>query len=160
MEVLIIYNTGQLIWLDGLSDFSGKKVKSTRLCVVRRVYNNKTIDLRTLSTIYSDKRNKITAKSLKEAENVLANLFETKIKENGQYVILEPDKDNTINFSFTFGNMISKKVNLNKIKNRPLLDENGNPMFISTKKEIELSLKEASAIAENIIYYFKINSKM
>ena len=47
--------------------------------------------------------------------------------------------------------MISKKVNLNTIKNKPL--------FISTDKEIELSLKEAEAIAEGIIYYFKINSK-
>ena len=153
------YNTGQLIWLEELSDFSGKKVKSTRLCVVRRVYDEHTIDLRTLSTIYSDKENDIKASSLKEAEEVLSNLFETKIKENGQYVILEPDKDNTLNFSFTFGNMISKKVNLNDVKTRPLLDDNNNPMFISTDKEIELSFKEAEAIAEGIIYYFKINSK-
>ncbi len=153
------YNTGQLIWLEELSDFSGKPVKSTRLCVVRRVYDNKTIDLRTLSTIYADKQNKIPAHSLEEAENVLSNLFETKIRENGQYVILEPDKDNTLNFSFTFGSMISKKVNLDEISNKPLLDSNGNPMFISIDKEIELSFKEAEAIAENIIYYFKINSK-
>lgn len=153
------YNTGQLIWLEGISDFSGKQVKATRLCVVRRVYDKNTIDLRTLSTIYSDKRNNIKASSLKEAEEVLSNLFETKIKENGQYVILEPDKDNTLNFSFTFGNMISKKVNLNKITTKPLLDENGNPMFISIAKEIELSFKEAEAIAEGIVYYFKINSK-
>ena len=46
-----------------------------------------------------------------------------------------------------------------QIKNRPLLDENNNPMFISTKKEIELSLKEANAIAQNIVYYFRINSR-
>lgn len=153
------YNTGQLIWLEGLSDFSGKQVKSTRLCVVRRVYDEHTIDLRTLSTIYSDKANNIKANSLKEAEEVLSNLFETKIKENGQYVILEPDKDNTLNFSFTFGNMISKKVDLNEVTTRPLLDDNNNPMFISTDKEVELSFKEAEAIAEGIIYYFKINSK-
>lgn len=153
------YNTGQLIWLEDLSDFSGKKVKSTRLCLVRRVYDETTIDLRTISTIYRDKDRKIPVKNLEEAEDVLTNLFETKIKENGQYVILEPTKDNTLNFSFTFGNMISKKVNLNTIKNKPLLDDNGNPMFISTDKEIELSLKEAEAIAEGIIYYFKINSK-
>lgn len=142
-----------------MSNFSGKQIKSTRLCVVRRVYRNNAIDLRTLSTIYIDKQNNIKAKNLKEAEEVLSNLFETKIKENGQYVILEPEQDNTLNFSFTFGNMISKKINLSEIQNRPLLDENRNPMYISTSKEIELSLKEAEAIAENIVYYFKINSK-
>lgn len=142
-----------------MSDFSGKQIKSTRLCVVRRVYRKNAIDLRTLSTIYIDKQNNIKAKNLKEAEEVLSNLFETKIKENGQYVILEPEQDNTLNFSFTFGNMISKKINLSEIQNRPLLDENRNPMYISTSKEIELSLKEAEAIAENIVYYFKINSK-
>ena len=55
--------------------------------------------------------------------------------------------------------MISKKVDLNEVTTRPLLDDNNNPMFISTDKEVELSFKEAEAIAEGIIYYFKINSK-
>jgi len=38
-------------------------------------------------------------------------------------------------------------------------DENNNPMFLSVNKEIELSFKETEAIAEGIIYYFKINSQ-
>ncbi len=153
------YSTGQLIWLEELGDFSGKKVKSTRLCVVRRLYSDGTIDVRTLSTIYKDKDNNIPVKNLKEAEEVLSNLFETKIKENGQYVILEPNKDHTLNFSYTFGNMISRKINLQQIKNRPLLDSNKNPMYISTEKEVELSLKEAEAIAEDIVLYFSIHPK-
>lgn len=113
------YTTGQLIWLRNLSDFSGHSVKASRLCVVRRVYDDGRIDVRTLSTIYSDKIKKIPARSLKEAEEVLKNLFETKIPESGQYVILEPDKDNVVNMSFTFGNMISNKIDLNEIENEP-----------------------------------------
>lgn len=153
------YTTGQLIWLKGLSDFSGHKVKSTRLCLVRRVYEDGTIDVRTLSTIYSDKTKKIPAKNLKEAQEVLKNLFETKFPESGQYVILEPSRDNVVNMSFTFGNMISNKVDLNEIINEPLLDKNGNPTFVSAEKEIELYEREAEAIAQDIIYNFKINSK-
>lgn len=153
------YTTGQLIWLKNLSDFSGHPVKSSRLCVVRRVYEDGKIDVRTLSTIYSDKTKKIPASSLKEAQEVLKNLFETKIPESGQYVILEPDKDNVVNMSFTFGNMISSKIDLNEIENEPLLDSNNNPTYVSEKKEVELFEREAEAIAQNIIYIFKINSK-
>lgn len=101
-----MYRTGQLIWLKNLDNISGHKIKESRLCLVRRVYDENTIDLRTLSTIYYDKDKKIPAKTMKEDQLVLQNLFETKIRETGQYVIFEPDKDNTINFSFTFGNMI------------------------------------------------------
>ena len=153
------YTTGQLIWLKDLSDFSGHKVKSSRLCIVRRVYEDGKIDVRTLSTIYSDRTKKIPSKNLKEAQEVLKNLFETKFPESGQYVILEPSKDNVVNMSFTFGNMISNKVNLDKITNEPLLDKNGNPTFVSAEKEIELYEREAEAIAQDIIYNFKINSK-
>lgn len=153
------YTNGQLIWLRNLSDFSGHSVKSSRLCVVRRVYDDGRIDVRTLSTIYSDKTKKIPARSLKEAEEVLKNLFETKIPESGQYVILEPKKDNVVNMSFTFGNMISSKIDLNEVDNEPLLDKNGNPTYVSEQKEIELFQREAEAIAQNIIYIFKINSK-
>lgn len=153
------YSVGQLIWLKNLSDFSGHRVKSTRLCLVRRVYDNNKIDVRTISTIYSDKVNNIPARTLKEAEEVLKNLFESKFPENVQYVILEPSKDNVLNMSFTFGNMISKKIDLNEIENEPLLDRNGNPAFISETKEVELYEREAEAIAENIIKNFRINSK-
>ncbi len=153
------YRTGQLIWLKNIDNFSGHKVKESRLCIVRRVYNNYLIDLRTLSTIYYDKINKIPARNLKEAKKVLQNLFETKIRESGQYVIFEPEKDNTINFSFAFGNMISKKVNLSEFEHEPLLDKNKNPLFVSEEKELELSLREAEAIAKDIVYYFKISSK-
>lgn len=90
---------------------------------------------------------------------VIQNLFETKIRESGQYVLFEPSKDNTINFSFTFGNMISKKLNLDRYQHEPLLDKNKNPVYVSEEKNLELSLKEAEAIAKDIIYYFNINSK-
>lgn len=155
-----MYKIGQLIWLKDLDNLSGHKIKESRLCVVRRVYNEDTIDLRTLSTIYFDKKKKLPAKSLKEAQLVLQNLFESKIRESGQYVIFEPDKDNTLNFSFTFGNMISKKINLNEVNHSPLLDKNGNETYISEEKDVELSLKEAEAIAKDIIYYFQVNSKV
>ena len=154
-----MYRTGQLIWLRNIDNFSGKKVKQSRLCIVRRVYDENTIDLRTLSTIYFDKKNQIPARNLKEAQKVLQNLFETKIIESGQYVICEPEKDNTINFSFTFGNMISKKVKLSEFEHEPLLDTNDNPLYVSEERELELSFREAEAIAEDIVYYFKIVSK-
>lgn len=154
-----MYRTGQLVWLKNIDNFSGHKVKESRLCVVRRVYSENVIDLRTLSTIYYDKENKVPAKTLKEAKEVITNLFGAKIKENSQCVIFEPDKDNTLNFSFSFGNMISKKIKLNEYEHEPLLDENENPLYISETKEIELSYREALAIAEDIIYYFNINAK-
>lgn len=154
-----MYKTGQLIWLKDIESFSGKPVKESRLCVVRRVYDENTIDLRTLSTIYYDHSKKIKARSLKEAQEVLENLFETKIKESGQYVIFEPDKDNTLNFSFSFGNMISTKIKLDEYVHEPLLDNNNNPLYVSEEKELELSMREAQAIAEDIIYYFKIIQK-
>lgn len=154
-----MYKTGQLIWLKNLDNLSGHKIKESRLCLVRRVYDEKTIDLRTLSTIYYDKTKSIPAKNIKEAQCVIQNLFESKIRETGQYVIFEPDKDNTINFSFTFGNMISKKINLDNFEHEPLLDKNENPVYVSEDKELELSLKEAEAIAKDIIYYFNIEPK-
>lgn len=154
-----MYRKGQLIWLKNLDNLSGHKIKESRLCLVRRVYNENTIDLRTLSTIYYDKNKNIPARNLKEAQLVLQNLFESKIRETGQYVIFEPDKDNTINFSFTFGNMISKRINLRKFEHEPLLDKNDNFVYVSDEKDLELSLKEAEAIAKDIIYYFNIESK-
>lgn len=154
-----MYRTGQLIWLKDIDNFSGHQVKESRLCVVRRVYSEKCIDLRTLSTIYYDKKNRVPARTLKEAKDAITNLFGTKMKENSQYVIFEPDKDNTLNFSFSFGNMISKKLNLDEYTHEPLLDDNDNPLYISPEKEIELSYREALAIAEDIIYYFNINVK-
>lgn len=153
------YRTGQLIWFKNLDNLSGHPIKESRLCLVRRVYDDNTIDLRTLSTIYYDKTKSIPAKNLKEAQYVLQNLFESKIRESGQYVIFEPKKDNTINFSFTFGNMISKKINLMEFEHVPLLDKNGNFVYVSDEKDLELSLKEAEAIAKDIIYYFKMVSK-
>ena len=154
-----MYKMGQLIWLKNLDNLSGHKIKESRLCVVRRVYDENTIDLRTLSTIYYDKNKKLPARNLKEAQLVLQNLFETKIRESGQYVIFEPEKDNTINFSFTFGNMISKKLDLREFNHEPLLDRNNNVVYVSEEKDLELSLKEAEAIAKDIIYYFNIESK-
>lgn len=154
-----MYKTGQLIWLKNLDNLSGHKIKESRLCLVRRVYDKEIIDLRTLSTIYYDKTKKIPARNLKEAQLVIQNLFESKIRETGQYVIFEPNKDNTINFSFTFGNMISKKLDLKKFDHQPLLDRNNNPVYVSEEKELELSLKEAEAIAKDIIYYFNIQPK-
>ena len=154
-----MYKTGQLIWLKNLDNLSGHKIKESRLCLVRRVYDENTIDLRTLSTIYYDKTKSIPARNIKEAQCVIQNLFESKIRESGQYVIFEPDKDNTINFSFTFGNMISKKIDLNEFKHEPLFDKNGNPVYVSEEKELELSLKEAEAIAKDIILYFVIEPK-
>lgn len=141
-----MYRTGQLIWLKNIESFSGKSVKESRLCVIRRVYDENIIDLRTLSTIYYDQNRRIKVKSLKEAQEVLENLFETKIKESGQYVIFEPEKDNTLNFSFSFGNMISTKINLKKYEHEPLLDNNKNPLYVSEEKELELSMREAQAI--------------
>ena len=96
---------------------------------------------------------------MKEDQLVLQNLFETKIRETGQYVIFEPDKDNIINFSFTFGNMILKKLDLNRVEHKPLLDKNKNVVYVSEEKDLELSLKEAEAIAKDIIYYFNIEPK-
>ena len=78
-----MYRTGQLIWLKNLDNLSGHKIKESRLCVVRKVYNENTIDLRTLSTIYYDKSRNIPARNLKEAKLVLQNLFESKIRESG-----------------------------------------------------------------------------
>lgn len=154
-----MYRTGQLIWLKNIDNLSGHQIKESRLCVVRNVYNKDTIDLRTLSTIYYDKTKSILVKNLEEAQFVLQNLFETKIRETGQYVIFEPDKDNTINFSFAFGNMISRKINLKEFEHTPLLDKNNNVVYVSDDKDLELSLKEAEAIAKDIIYYFKIIPK-
>ena len=53
-----MYRTGQLIWLKNLDNISGHKIKESRLRLVRRVYDENTIDLRTLSTIYYDKDKK------------------------------------------------------------------------------------------------------
>ena len=41
-----------------LDNISGHNIKESRLCLVRRVYDENTIDLRTLSTIYYDKDKK------------------------------------------------------------------------------------------------------
>ena len=74
---LKLYRTGQLIWLKNLDNLSGHKIKESRLCLVRRVYDKDTIDLRTLSTIYYDKSKNMPARNLKEAQLVLQNLFES-----------------------------------------------------------------------------------
>lgn len=154
-----MYRTGQLIWLKNIDNLSGHRIKESRLCLVRGVYDENTIDLRTLSTIYYDKSRNLPARNLKEAQLVLQNLFESKIRETGQYIIFEPVKDNTINFSFTFGNMISNKLDLKEFEHEPLLDKNKNFVYVSEEKDLELSLKEAEAIAKDIIYYFNIEPK-
>lgn len=154
-----MYKTGQLIWLKDIDNFSGKLVKESRLCIVRRIYEDGKIDLRNLSTIYYDKSKNIKARSLEEARGVLENLFEGKSTQKGQYVICEPSKDNTLNFSYTFGGLVSQKIDLSKFNHSPLLDKTGKELFISPDTELELSIKEAEAIAQDIIYYFTIGTK-
>ena len=151
-----MYQKGQLIWLKNIDNFSGHKVKESRLCIVRRVYEKDIIDLRVLSTIYYDKKRKIPVKTLKQAKEIINNLFSFKLKQNSQCVIFEPKKDNVLNFSYTFGNMISNKLNLKRYIHEPLLDKNKKPLYISYKKEIELSSKELEAIVNDIVYNFSI----
>ena len=55
--------------------------------------------------------------------------------------------------------MISKKLDLRKFDHKPLLDKNGNYVYVSDEKNLELSFKEAEAIAKDIVYYFSIKTK-
>ena len=61
--------------------------------------------------------------------------------------------------NFAFGNMISKKLDLTQFVHLPLLDNDGNALYVSEEKELELSLKEVKAIAKDIIFYFSIVPK-
>lgn len=57
-----MYKTVQLIWLKNIDTIENNKVKDSRLCIIRKVYDYNTVDVRVLSTIYFDKEKSIPAK--------------------------------------------------------------------------------------------------
>lgn len=152
---------GQLILLKNIDRIGGKKqplTKAIRPAVVRDVISDRIINVRLVSTIYVS--NHCKPSSFKEAKEAIANNLKNILPHQNQYIILTPEDDGLLNFSYVYGNMYTDIIDLNSIDYVILRDnKTGDPIIISDKAKEEIESKEIEAITENIIKQYEIEFK-
>ena len=77
-----------------------------------------------------------------------------------QYVILSPEEDGVLNFSYVYGNMYTDTIDLRTTNHIILKDQITNkPIIIGNRSKIEIEEKELEAIAENIVKEYEVEFK-
>lgn len=74
-----------------------------------------------------------------------------------QYIILSPEEDGVLNFSYVYGNMYTDTIDLNSSNHVILKDkETKQPIIISLDTKLKIEEKEIEALTENIIKEYGI----
>lgn len=97
---------GQLILLKNIDRIGGRKqpiTKTIRPAVVREIFGENIINVRLVSTIYVNE--KVKPQNLQEAKEAIANNLRNVLPHEKQYIILSPEEDGVLNFSYVYGNM-------------------------------------------------------
>lgn len=151
---------GQLILLKNIDRIGGRKqqiTKAIRPAVVREVLSNNVVNVRLVSTIYVN--DKVKPSTFLEAKKAIANNLKNILPHEKQYIILSPEEDGVLNFSYVYGNMYTDTIDLNSTNFKELKDSNGKSIIISNRAKIEIEEKEIEAIAENIIKEYEVEFK-
>lgn len=150
---------GQVILIKDIEKIGGRAQESTiRPAIIRKVYTPNLIDVRLVSTIYVN--GNVKAKTLNEAQSALINNFKGLFPDEEQYVIITPDEDGVINFSYVFGNMYTDIINTAQtpiviLKNK----QTNQPIVISEDTKMKIEEKEIEAIIKDIIKTYNIELK-
>lgn len=152
---------GQLILLKNIDRIGGRKqplTKTIRPAIVREIINENIINVRLVSTIYINEN--VKPSSFEEAKEAIANNLKNIIPHEKQYIILSPEEDGVLNFSYVYGNMYTDTIDLNSSNYKVLIDKNTkNPIIIGDRAKIEIEEKEIEAIADNIIKEYAVEFK-
>ena len=151
---------GQLILLKNIDRIGGRKqpiTKTIRPAVVREVVSDSVINVRLVSTIYVN--SSVKPSTFEEAKEAIANNLKNILPHEKQYIILSPEEDGVLNFSYVYGNMYTDTIDLNSSNVKILTDSNGNPIIIGDRAKIEIEEKEIEALTENIIKEYEVEFK-
>ena len=151
---------GQLILLKNIDRIGGRKqpiTKTIRPAVVREIVSENVINVRLVSTIYVNSN--VKPSTFEEAKEAIANNLKNILPHEKQYIILSPEEDGVLNFSYVYGNMYTDTIDLNSSNVKILNDSNGNPIIIGDRAKIEIEEKEIQALTDNIIKEYEIEFK-
>lgn len=152
---------GQLILLKNIDRIGGRKqplTKTIRPAIVREVIADNVINVRLVSTIYVN--DNVKPSTFEEAKEAIANNLRNLLPHEKQYVILSPEEDGVLNFSYVYGNMYTDTIDLRTTNHIILKDQITNkPIIISNRAKIEIEEKELAAIAENIVKEYEVEFK-
>ena len=151
----------QLILLKNIDRIGGRKqplTKTIRPAVVREVIADNVINVRLVSTIYVN--DNVKPSTFEEAKEAIANNLRNLLPHEKQYVILSPEEDGVLNFSYVYGNMYTDTIDLRTTNHIILKDQITNkPIIIGNRSKIEIEEKELEAIAENIVKEYEVEFK-
>ena len=152
---------GQLILLKNIDRIGGRRqpiTKTIRPAVVREILGENIVNVRLVSTIYVNE--KVKPKNLEEAREAIANNLRNVLSHESQYIILSPEEDGVLNFSYVYGNMYTDTIDLNSTNHVILKDKMmKKPIVISLGAKIKIEEKEIEALTENIIKEYSVEFK-
>ena len=151
---------GQLILLKNIDRIGGRRQPSTktiRPAVIREVINDNLVNVRLVSTIYVN--SSVKPSTIEEAKEAIANNLKNILPHEKQYIILSPEEDGVLNFSYVYGNMYTDIIDLKKENYRILNNSLGEPIIISDKAKYAIEEKEIEAITDGIIKEYEIEFK-
>lgn len=129
-----------------------------RPAIVREILGENIVNVRLVSTIYVNEN--VKPKNIEEAKEAIANNLRNVLPHEKQYIILSPEEDGVLNFSYVYGNMYTDTIDLNSTNHVILKDkENGKPIIISLDTRIKIEEKEIEALTENIIKEYTVEFK-
>ncbi len=124
---------------------------------MREVLSDNVVNVRLVSTIYVN--DNVKPSTFEEAKEAIANNLKNILPHEKQYIILKPEEDGVLNFSYVYGNMYTDIIDLNSSNFRILTDSDGKPIIISDRAKIEIEEKEIEALAENIVKEYAVEFK-
>lgn len=152
---------GQLILLKNIERIGGRKqpiTKMIRPAIVREVLGENIVNVRLVSTIYVNEN--VKPKNIEEAKEAIANNLKNVLPHEKQYIILSPEEDGVLNFSYVYGNMYTDTIDLNSTNHVILKDKSTRePIVISLDARIKIEEKEIEALTENIIKEYNVEFK-
>ena len=152
---------GQLILLKNIDRIGGRRqpiTKTIRPAVVREILGENIVNVRLVSTIYVNEN--VKPKNLEEAREAIANNLRNVLSHESQYIILYPEEDGVLNFSYVYGNMYTDTIDLNSTNHVILKDKmTKKPIVISLGAKIKIEEKEIEALTENIIKEYSVEFK-
>ena len=152
---------GQLILLKNIDRIGGRKqpiTKTIRPAIVREVLGDNVVNVRLVSTIYVNEN--VKPKNIEEAREAISNNLKNVLPHEKQYIILSPEEDGVLNFSYVYGNMYTDTIDLNSTNHVVLKDKiTGNPIIISLDAKIKIEEKVIEALTENIIKEYSVEFK-
>ena len=155
-----IMEIGQLILLKNIDRIGGRKqpiTKTIRPAVVREVISNNVVNVRLISTIYVN--DNVKPSTFEEAKQAISNNLKNILPHEKQYIILSPEEDGVLNFSYVYGNMYTDTIDLNSSNFKILTNSNNKPIIIGNRAKVEIEEKELEAIIDNIVKEYEVEFK-